>query len=113
MTQSDTPASPPPMSLAWFESALESSFDVTSYTVEGPVLPMRLIEVKSRSAPPGWEQFSALFSAPTTPLPRQGTYRFTHALLGGIGQFMVPLGPGGACTLYEVCVTRETKTDAK
>ena|SRR5271154_3633051 len=113
MTQPETPPIPAPMTLAWFESGLESTFDVTSYTVEGPVLALRLVEVRKLSAPPGWEQFSAFFHGPVSPLAMQGTYRFTHSVLGEIGLFMMPVGREAEAIHYEVCVTRDTRTGSK
>jgi hypothetical protein len=93
-----------PISLARFQAALEQVFTVSA---EGSpdVLEMRLVEVKPRPAPPGYEQFSALFRGPAAPSWPQGTYRFASAAFGTADLFMVALGPTSAGAEYEVCIS--------
>jgi hypothetical protein len=113
MTESAKPSLHAPFSLAWFESALDSTFDVSSDGAEGAAFALRLVEVNRRSAPVGWEQFSAIFIGPAAPVFAQGTYRFAHAALGELDIFMAPVGRDTAGIQYEVCVSRDTRTAAK
>lgn len=49
--------------------------------------------------------FSLLFAAPDGPILPQAIYPLTHAALGTIELFMVPLGPKGGANQYEVVFT--------
>ncbi|HZZ91162.1 MAG TPA: hypothetical protein VFE23_01295 [Usitatibacter sp.] len=92
------------LSRARFEAALDQVFTVSADGSPG-ALEVRLVEVKPRPAPPGHEQFSALFAGPATPAWPQGTYRFANEAFGSVELFMVPLGPAASRTEYEVCVS--------
>lgn len=96
------------LSCSAFESALETAFQVTPGENGTESLEMRLVEVKSRSSPPGWEQFSALFLGPATPIWPQGIYRFVHPALGDLDLFMVPVARATRGVEYEVCISRES-----
>jgi hypothetical protein len=113
VTESANPSPHASFSLAWFESALDSRFDVTHEAEGGTAFTLHLVEVKGRPAPPGWEQFSALFVGPAAPVFAQGIYHFAHAAHGEIDLFIVPVGQTTAGVEYEVCVARDTRTPAK
>jgi len=99
------------LSLRNFEGALDSAFEIRPVEGEGVPIAARLVEVKTRSAPPGHEQFSALFVGPPEPIWPQGTYRFVHARLGELELFMVPVGRASAGIEYEVCISRDARGD--
>ena len=101
------------MSLRNFEAALESSFEIGPVEGDGTPIAARLVEVKARSAPPGYEQFSALFVGPAEPIWPQGTYRFVHDRLGELELFMVPVGRATAGIEYEVCISRDARGDPR
>jgi hypothetical protein len=46
-------------------------------------------------------QFSLIFRGPATPFVPQGTYALSHAELGELDLFLVPLGPDGDGMRYE------------
>jgi hypothetical protein len=96
------------LSQASFAAALDTEFHVRPLAAgDGAPLALRLVEVKTLPAPPGYEQFSALFAGPAEPIWAQGTYRFTHPQMGDVALFMVPLGPMAGAARYEVCISRE------
>jgi hypothetical protein len=95
-------------SRARLESALNSSFAVAPIDGQVPPHSLQLVEIKSRPAPPGYEQFSALFIGPAEPILAQGTYGFHHGTLGEFALFMVPVGRAGSGIQYEVCISRAT-----
>jgi hypothetical protein len=100
------------LSMDRFVSALDSAFEIKAMETDGASLEIRLIEVKRRPAPPGYEQFSALFIGPASPVYPQGIYRFAHPAMGTLDLFMVPVGRAAAGIQYEVCVSRETADGA-
>jgi len=87
-----------------FERALDDVF-VMSAADASTSIEVRLVEVKARPAPPGYEQFSALFVGPPSPVWPQGTYRFSSERFGSADLFTVPLAPTASGASYEVCVT--------
>ena len=87
------------------ERALNSEFEIRPDGSDRTLLALRLLEIKTRPAPPGYEQFSALFIGPTAPIMPQGNYRFTHAKLGETALFMVPVGRASQGMQYEVCIS--------
>lgn len=93
------------------EGALETDFEIRPGEGGGEAFAARLVEVKARSAPPGHEQFSALFIGPDAPVRPQGIYRFVHAGLGELDLFMVPVGRASAGIEYEVCISRDARGD--
>jgi hypothetical protein len=94
---------------ARFESALDTTFEVSPAGIGNPSFAMRLVEVKARPAPHGFEQFSALFIGPPSPIMRQGIYRFGHAVLGELDLFMVPVGKSTTGVEYEVCISQDVR----
>lgn len=75
---------------------------------DDPALPMELAETTESTEPGGLGpdgqerlQFSLVFRGPVTPILQQGTYRLSHAELGGLELFLVPLAPDAAGPLYE------------
>lgn len=101
---------PSPYARAAFDAALHSNFDVRADDGTAPVL-LRLTEVRARRAPPGYEQFSALFVGPTAPALPQANYRFRHATLGELPLFIVPIGQDAGGVTYEACISRLTGGD--
>lgn len=99
------------MSRKSFEGALDTAFEIRPSEGGGEAIAVRLVEVKTLRAPPGYEQFSALFVGPQSPVLAQGTYRFTNAQLGELDLFMVPVGRALAGVEYEVCVSRDARND--
>jgi hypothetical protein len=90
------------VSLEWltygdFAGRLGDSFDVTAGDAAGPSV--ELVEATESTEPGGKGpdgqtrmQFSLVFRGPTTPLLPQATYRLSHAELGELDLFLVPLG---------------------
>jgi hypothetical protein len=97
------------LSRSRFEGALETTFEIRACEEGAEPFPARLVEVKARPTPPGHEQFSLLFVGPAEPIRPQGTYRFTHAALGEVDLFMVPVGRGSEGIEYEVCFSLDTR----
>jgi hypothetical protein len=94
-----------------FDAVIDSAFFVAAPDHPESRLQVKLIEVKSRPAPPGFEQFSLLFQGTAEPLLSQGTYIFAHADIGELPLFAVPVGKGLAGVQYEVCISRSTEHD--
>jgi hypothetical protein len=100
------------LSMRRFEAAMGTAFEVRPCEGDAEPIAARLVEVKARSAPPGYEQFSVLFVGPASPAWPQGTYRFVHAQLGEAELFMVPVGRrAGDSVEYEVCISRDVRAD--
>lgn len=95
-----------------FERALDDVFVMTAADA-GVSIEVRLVEVKSRPAPPGHEQFSALFEGPLSPIWPQGTYRFSSERFGSADLFTVPVAPGSTGARYEVCVSGPAAPEAQ
>lgn len=94
-----------------FDAVIDNAFSVAAPDHPQSCIEVKLIEVKSRPAPPGFEQFSLLFQGAADPLLSQGTYIFAHADLGELPLFAVPVGKGSAGVQYEVCISRSTEHD--
>jgi hypothetical protein len=89
-----------------FAGRLSEQFDVSAG--EGPSVPMVLIEATESSEPGGQgpdgqqrAQFSLVFRGPATQFLPQRTYAITHAALGELDLFLVPLGPDAEGMRYE------------
>jgi len=95
------------LALARFEAALDTSFEVESPPTARP-LSLRLFAVTPRNAPPGYEQYSALFKGPAEPLLPQATYVMKHPAFGELPLFIVPVGRDASGVTYEACVNRRT-----
>ena len=90
-----------------FAGHVGEGFDAT-VGVEGPSVPMELIEATVGSQPggPGPDgqerlQFSLVFRGPVAPVLAQSTYQVTHAELGELELFLVPIGPDAEGLRYE------------
>jgi hypothetical protein len=94
-----------------FDAVIDKTFSVAAPDHPQSRLQLKLIEVKSRPAPPGFEQFSLLFQGAAEPLLSQGTYIFAHADLGELPLFIVPVGKSSTGIQYEVCISRSTEHD--
>jgi hypothetical protein len=68
-------------------------------------VPLRLLDVVDSSTT-RVEQFSLVFSGPSTAPLGQGTRRVTHPLLGVFPLFVVPVGRDGDVTLYQAVFNR-------
>jgi hypothetical protein len=99
------------LSKSGFDAALNSTFLVSMADQPESSHSFTLKEVKNRSAPPGFEQFSLLFLGAIEPLLPQGTYIFAHANLGELPLFTVPIGKNREGVQYEVCISRSTEHD--
>jgi hypothetical protein len=76
------------------------------FRVETPTtLELEMTEVKDRSNPQ-IEQFSVLFTGPTSPWLQQGSYTLLHAQMGEMILFLVPLGPRDGRMVYEAAFSR-------
>ncbi len=89
-----------------FSGRVSEQFDVS--VGEGPSVPMVLIEATGSSVsggrgPDGQErmQFSLVFRGPATQALPQRIYAMTHAALGELDIFLVPLGPDAEGMRYE------------
>lgn len=94
-----------------FEAACKSAFSLSAIDRATISVPLTLIELRTRPAPPGFEQFSLMFLGPLAPLLPQGTYLFAHENLGEMPLFMVPVGKNREGVQYEVCISRSTEND--
>jgi hypothetical protein len=95
---------------------LQSSHFLVSEALAGDAstgieLSLMMASLRSRPAPPTYEQYSMLFIGPVEPLLPQGTYRFRHDQIGELSLFMVPVGCDAEGAQYEVCVSRKTTDD--
>jgi hypothetical protein len=106
VTEAAPPDASDPFAQARFQAALGTDFAVMDARGEHAVLVLRLSEVDSRPAPAGYEQFSALFRAPASPLLPQATYAVRHATLGELPLFIVPITADAQGATYEACVVR-------
>jgi hypothetical protein len=73
-----------------------------------PPVSLELIEATEGSEPGGPRpegqarmQFSVVFRGVMAPVLPQGTYHFTHAELGELDLFLVPIGPDSEGMRYE------------
>ena len=89
-----------------FAPRVGESFDVTAD--DGPALAMELAEATEGREPGGQGpdgqerlQFSLVFRGPSTQVLPQRTYQLTHADLGALELFLVPLGPDTEGMRYE------------
>lgn len=89
-----------------FARRVGERFDLT--VGEGRAVPMELAEASEGTEPGGLGpegqerlQFSLVFRGPATQVLPQGTYRLSHAELGGLELFLVPLAPDAEGALYE------------
>ncbi len=57
------------------------------------------------------EQFSLIFTCPTTPWLPQGSYTFVHPDMGTVLLFLVPIGPVGKTMQYESVFSRFARND--
>ena len=93
-----------------FADVESSDFTITVLTSDGAVaikVTASLQSLTPRATTPDYEQYAMRFIGPVQPLLPQGTYRFSHATLGDLLLFMVPVGQDVQGTQYEVCVTRK------
>ena len=98
-----------PLAQARFEAALDTRFEL-ELPATGHTLSLHLFEVTARTAPPGYEQYSALFRGPVTPALAQATYVMRHPAFGELALFIVPVGRDASSITYEACVARRTGT---
>ena len=98
--------SPDPLALEGFRTAVGSTFELRPAMQPARALALRLTRLDERSAPEGYEQFSAQFRGPVEPLLPQGTYAIHHVDLGEFPLFIVPVGRDGDGVHYEACVIR-------
>jgi hypothetical protein len=99
------PADIATLTAADFEPHLQDEFQITSPTGE-PTLSLKLVEfhrLGRASRPDG--AFSLLFLSPPGPIYPQATYPLTHAALGTLDVFLVPLGPTDGGNRYEAVFT--------
>jgi hypothetical protein len=75
---------------------------------EGPALDLELIEATQGGLPGGRGpdgqermQFSVIFRGTAEPVLPQGTYQLTHAQLGELELFIVPIGADAEGVRYE------------
>lgn len=90
---------------ARFEAALDTRFEVE---LPGTALSLHLFEITARPAPVGYEQYSALFRGPATPMLKQATYVLRHPAFGDLPLFIVPVARDASTVTYEACVVRRT-----
>ena len=86
------------LTLSLFEPHVGSSFQVL---VHGqPALKMKLVEAEDLTVAGRWrdpavrvQPFSLIFHGPLSPIAPQSNYDLSHAQLGQLQIFLVPLGP--------------------
>src|SRR5262245_7498027 len=100
---------PDKLAQARFEAALDTRFEL-ELPATGKTLSLHLFEVTARNAPPGYEQYSAIFRGPAAPVLPQATYVIRHPALGEVSLFIVPVGRDASSVTYEACVARRTAT---
>jgi hypothetical protein len=88
-----------------FAGRVGEGFDVTA---PGPAVPLELIEATVGDQPGGQgpdgkerRQFSLFFRGPAEPVLAQSTYQVSHAELGELELFLVPIGPDAEGMRYE------------
>jgi hypothetical protein len=89
-----------------FGGRVGERFDVA--VVDGPALAMQLIDATEGTEPGGpgpdgqeRRQFSLVFRGPATAVLPQSTYQLSHAELGELDLFLVPIGPDAEGMRYE------------
>ena len=89
-----------------FAGRVGDSFDMTADGAK--VTPVELVEAVESTEPGGTgpdgqtrNQFSLVFLGPTSPHLPQGTYLLTHAELGELTLFLVPIGADADGIRYE------------
>ena len=87
-----------------FAKHLQQSFEIEAGSQN---LALELIEAKALGAGAEGERqsFSLLFRGPAEPLLEQQIYKMSHAEMGALELFEVPVGQEEAGTLYEVVFT--------
>ncbi|MGB6349055.1 MAG: hypothetical protein WBG10_03420 [Pseudolabrys sp.] len=99
------PANIATLTAADFEPHVQDEFQIASPTGE-IAFSLKLVEVHRlgrASRPDG--AFSLLFLSPPGPFYPQATYPLTHATLGTLDLFLVPLGPTDGGNRYEAVFT--------
>jgi len=88
-----------------FEPHVQDEFQIAPPACE-IALSLKLIEVRrlGRAMRPGGA-FSLLFLSPPGPFYPQAIYPLTHATLGTLDLFLVPLGPKDGGNSYEAVFT--------
>ena len=94
---------------ALFEEAKDTTFEIVNAGDAGVALVLRLFEVNGRPAPRGYEQYSALFRGPASPMLPQATYAFRHPTIGELPLFIVPISRDDDGVVYEACVSRRVR----
>lgn len=86
-----------------FSPLVGASFDIQT---EAGVVPLRLasVDAAGNSGRPGGA-FSLIFVAPKGPWLGQAIYPVTHAKLGTVEIFLVPVGPTGEGNGYQAVFT--------
>jgi hypothetical protein len=99
------PADIATLTAADFEPHVRDEFQIASPTGKIAVS-LKLVEVHrlGRAVRPDGA-FSLLFLSPPGPIYPQGTYPLTHATLGTLDLFLVPLGPNDSGNRYEAVFT--------
>ncbi len=90
-----------------FAPLTNDSFSI-DYNREKPPLVVELVEVNPvDTGEEGQERrpFSLILQSDTTDYLEQATYRFTHATLGTLDLFLVPIGSNKTGMQYEVMFT--------
>lgn len=90
-----------------FVAHVGEQFDVTPHPGAAP-LSMLLTEATESTEPGGRGpdgqerlQFSLVFRGPVEPVLSQGTFRLSHATLGDLALFLVPIGRDDGGVRYE------------
>lgn len=88
------------LTLETFEACLEERFDLDPG--EGSPLALMLVEASAYGSARGDRQpFSLIFRGPMEPVLTQQIYSLSHATLGELGLFLVPVGPDDQGMCYE------------
>jgi hypothetical protein len=95
------------ISRATFAQQVKTKF--RTQVASQPAFELELTEVKECAASPQIEQFSLFFLGPPEAPTAQGLYQLTHAQLGTLEIFLVPIGKDQVGVQYEAVFNRMLK----
>jgi len=95
------------MNHATFAPHLNSKFQVSSD--QGPPVELEMVETFELTDAPRQERFSLIFRGGLDQSLAQGTYKFSHAALGDLELFIVPIRQDADGRYYEAAFNRSIK----
>jgi hypothetical protein len=95
------------MNHATFAPHLNSRFQVSNE--EGATADLEMVETYELTDAPSQERFSLIFRGGLDRILAQGTYKFSHADLGDLDLFIVPIRQDADGRYYEAAFNRTLK----